>query len=270
MPNDPVITPGGYRSKSKVHALTADGSVAQVDSRPSFMQKLAFKMPVLRPHLTSLMSVLSAEQTTSRWITYAWWLNDTGNQIVSMETTWTVPPLPTKPHDGQTVYLFNGLQDAGGYRILQPVLQWGKTPAGEAEGWTVSSWFISPDTGAHYTKPVAVQPGQQLKGVLKFLRKEDEDIYFYTSEFAGVPGTLKEFSIFAELVWPCVVLEAYNNPTPDDYPTTRKTSMTGIKVASKVGPMTPSWNKTTDAANAVFGEHIAQVGNDGFDIFYNT
>jgi hypothetical protein len=80
------------------------------------------------------------------WITYAWWLNDSGSPISQLSTQWTVPPEPAV-QAGQTVFLFNALEDAQNNDLVQPVLQWGVSHAGGGPFWAVGSGYI--DTGGH-------------------------------------------------------------------------------------------------------------------------
>jgi hypothetical protein len=64
---------------------------------------------------------------------------------------WTVPPAPAT-QSGQTIYLFNGMQDSVPM-ILQPVLQWGALQVGGGNSWTVASWYGADIAGSAFYTP---------------------------------------------------------------------------------------------------------------------
>ena len=78
----------------------------------------------------------------SGWITYGDYTEAAASVIRSMTTTWTVPPEPSR-EDSQLIYLFNGTQDSPVTQILQPVLQWGDSPAGGGDGWALASSLVT-------------------------------------------------------------------------------------------------------------------------------
>jgi hypothetical protein len=91
----------------------------------------------------SEVSALECPALGSGWIAYTYWNNGTGKSITSFKTRWVVPPAPVS-NDGQLIYLFNGIQNYGyNYGILQPVLQWGASPAGGGSYWAVASWYVT-------------------------------------------------------------------------------------------------------------------------------
>jgi hypothetical protein len=85
------------------------------------------------------------------------WLAWSGGWAASTPTTkpWfsgqsghlTVPPLPLEGNSGQVVFLFHALvtQDGG---IIQPVLQFGSSAAGDAGNqWMIASWYVNQARG---------------------------------------------------------------------------------------------------------------------------
>jgi hypothetical protein len=79
------------------------------------------------------------------------WVEDAYQFPPAGMTDWdqiqAVLQVPTAPwtQTTQTVYFFPGVQSTldGGCGILQPVLQWGTSPAGGGEYWTIASWWWS-------------------------------------------------------------------------------------------------------------------------------
>ena len=91
----------------------------------------------------------------SGWITYASWTNNTGSPISLFSTNWVVPPDPST-QSGQTIFLFNGIQNSS--NIYQPVLQWGGLLLG-GNYWTVASWYVDGQGGpAFYSQRYGSTP----------------------------------------------------------------------------------------------------------------
>lgn len=143
MPDDLVLTPGGYRPQSVVH-LVEPGSFLQV-SEGNLQKCLAsgklvtdFGPAPVRPAGTPLHPANVVASAGAKvpglgtgWITYASWTDSTGKPIKSFKTTWMVPPAPTT-QSGQLIFLFNGIQNSS--MIYQPVLERAYPP--RAEGIT--------------------------------------------------------------------------------------------------------------------------------------
>lgn len=74
--------------------------------------------------------------------------------------TWTVPPQPTS-NDGQTIYMFPGMDNPSVGTIIQPVLAW-------YEGqWTFTSWSCCNSSGNWYGPSINVNPGDTIVGTLQ-------------------------------------------------------------------------------------------------------
>ena len=95
------------------------------------------------------------------------WTNTTGHPISYFSTKWIVPPAPATDN-GQLVYLFNGIQQtSSGPFILQPVLQWGVSPAGGGSYWSITNWYVNGMGGiALKGNLVQVNSGDVLRGVM--------------------------------------------------------------------------------------------------------
>ena len=132
MTQDLVLTPGGYRSASLVHRVEP-GHAVDVTEGTTRLLNLRSREFVELPPVTIQPGAVPGFGTG--WITYGYWINDTGKPVTSFRTTWTVPPAPVNA-DGQTIFLFNGIDPSNpSAAILQPVLQWGSsTRAGATIG----------------------------------------------------------------------------------------------------------------------------------------
>src|SRR5450432_2137008 len=164
MEKDLVLTPGGYRSRSLVHKIP-EGHALHVESGRVRLKNLA--SGIITEFTDSALTKPTVPALGSGWIAYAFWNNGTGRSISNFSTTWVVPPAPSAPA-GQTIYLFNGIENYGNnYGILQPVLQWGGSDAGGGQYWSIASWYVTSGGQAFYTSLVKVNPGDALIGVMK-------------------------------------------------------------------------------------------------------
>ena len=181
MPDELVLTPGGYRLKSRVHYIEPEHKIGAHAGRLSKLHPqrgiVADLGPVVRrdsaepllpanivrrPHIDAVAAV--APELGSGWITYASWTRPAGQHVTLFRTTWVVPP-PPATQSGQTVFLFNGIQNSS--MIYQPVLQWGSSAAGGGNYWAVACWYADGQTGhSFYSTLVRVNPGQVLVGAM--------------------------------------------------------------------------------------------------------
>ncbi len=180
-----VVTPGGARRRELVHVMKPDEAVT---AQNGALQKLNLNSR----DLTSLVFADQLGHATSPprdgWITDAKWTEDPNSVITSMTTTWQVPLAP-HTSDGQLIYLFNGLMDAGNKHILQPVLTWGVSPDGGGPFWSVASWYV--DTAGHAFKSasVNVNEGDTLRGVMSLTNRTGPAFNYSCDTSLGLPNS---------------------------------------------------------------------------------
>jgi hypothetical protein len=145
----------------------------------------------------------------SGWISYAYWNNNSGYPISTFSTTWVVPPVPVT-QSGQTIFLFNGIQNTT--MIYQPVLQWGPSGAGGGNYWSVASWYAAGQGGhSFYSASVPVNVGQTLVGIMT-LTGQSTSGFTYNCEFQGIANTSLPIQNVQQLTWAAETLEAYGVP----------------------------------------------------------
>jgi hypothetical protein len=250
-----VATPGGFRHPSLVHRVEPGHALHATDGKVRLMN-LASKAS--RDFREPEPSALEFPALGSGWIVYAYWNNGTGKSITSFKTRWIVPPAPAHD-DGQLIYLFNGIQNYGAnFGILQPVLQWGASPAGGGAYWAVASWYVTSSGAAFYTPAVKVNEGDTLTGVMTLTGKSGA-LFNYTSEFDGIAGTSLPVMNIAELLWCNETLEAYGIEDCSDYPGTLYTVFTGISI--QTGNTQPSLDWTAVDSVTDCGQFAAVVSN---------
>jgi hypothetical protein len=267
MVEEQVLTPGGYRPKSQVHLIEAGNSLRMQAGRaqkihPSGDMLADFGAIAPRAGGRPLMpeNVFVPEGITpslgSGWISYAYWSNNSGQPISSFRTTWVVPPEPAT-QSGQTIFLFNGIQNAT--MIYQPVLQWGPSAAGGGNYWSVASWYADGQGGqAFYTSPVRVNSGQVLAGIMT-LTSQSASGFSYNCQFQGVANTGLPIQNVEQLTWCAQTLEAYSVQHCSDYPDCQLTSMRNIAIAC--GATTPAITWTAQSAVTDCGQHCVVVSN---------
>jgi len=294
MTEEMVLTPGGYRPKSKVHFVEpgyvlqlADGRIKKLDPAGKLVADLGPSeqrpagLPVMPRHVSrprqrrsygnlDLAGKVVAD-LGSGWIAYADWTNNTGTPVSLFATTWTVPPVPNT-RSGQTIFLFNGIQNST--MIYQPVLQWGASAAGGGDFWSVASWYADGQGGAaHYSTLVRVNPGDVLVGIMTLTGQSPQG-FSYNSQFQGIANTGLAIQNVQELIWCIETLEAYHITKATDYPATTVTAFRSIELQVNTAPPTdPAMNWTAVDSVTDTGQHAIVVSNANsggeVDIYYN-
>lgn len=174
-----AIGPGGRRARSQFHRVgpgqslnIQDKSVQLRDENDAIIKKI----PVFDD---------GVEKGFNGWL--AWTVAGyTFSENIEFNTSFTVPEPPNK-NDGQTVFIFPGMENFGSNLIIQPVLQWGRSGAGDLGTWAIASWYVSSSGDAFHTDLQPVSSGQVLEGVIRQSKKDD--IFTVVSSFHGLPGT---------------------------------------------------------------------------------
>ncbi|MBY0231275.1 MAG: hypothetical protein K2W96_18490 [Gemmataceae bacterium] len=257
---DLVLTPGGYRSRSLVRQVGPNRALHAAGDRMLLMN-LATDALIDIPRPAPLPAAVPA--LGSGWIAYAYWNNGTGTPISAFETMWRVP-LDPATRSGQTIFLFNGIQDCGAnYGILQPVLQWGISGAGGGPWWSVASWYVASGGQAFHTPLVRVYPGDALVGVMRLTGQSGHG-FDYLCEFRGLAGTAVPVQNIAELLWCNETLQAYQISRCSDYPDATRTEFGAILVSTGSASPALNWtgvNRVTDCdQKAVVVSNSATAG----------
>ena len=279
MPEDLVLTPGGLRPASLVHEVPAGHTVDETGGRvqvhdPSGAVVRDLGVVARRPEGVPLMPANVAHPPAvdpsfgSGWIAYASWSNNTGKAANFFATTWTVPPAPATS-SGQTIFLFNGIQNST--MIYQPVLQWGSSAAGGGAYWAVACWYVDGQGGsALHSTLVRVNPGDTLVGIMKLTGQSPQG-FSYSSEFEGIANTSLAIQNVEQLTWLCETLECYGITKCSDYPS-GETQMKAIKVETGNSHPAMTWTATNAVTDC--GQHATVVSSsstDGeVDLFYAT
>jgi len=279
MDDDMVLTPGGPRHKDFVNIIEPGHELHLLGTGEFVKREIAtnnmthfVKPPAGRaqyavhgPHGGPTAQPAPAPGALpSGWQTYGWW--DSGDTpITYFSTEWTVPPAPATSF-GQTIFLFNGIQNTGtNYGILQPVLQWGVSAIGGGAYWAVASWYVASGGQAFHSNLVRVNSGTVLQGVMTQTGVSGAN-YSYDSTFQRIASTTLPVANIAPLHWANETLECYGLTQCSDLPATTDTPMSQIEI--KIGTAHPALHWTAVNAITGCGQHtvIASNANPGGDV----
>lgn len=237
VPEGYVITPFGYFHPSCVREI-ADGDTVLADGRVQYADgRVDAEAPVCGyPHYTAVGGFLTGGPTSPS-IGHSW--IESGNAINTTSSfgeliaSWTVPPPPTSD-DGQTVFLFPGMEDfATTLTIIQPVLGWDAGFFGT--NWSIASWNCCPNGTTNHSTPLRVNSGDTILGTIKStcsagtkscskwkITTEDET----TSQSTTLSHTPSEGQTFT---WAQGgALEVYEIVRCSDYPPNKSTSFSNL------------------------------------------
>lgn len=93
------------------------------------------------------------------WLMNAW-LSNINFQL--LRSVWNVPN-PPPVSSGQLLYIFNGIES--NQDIVQPVLQWGASPAGGGPYWALTSWWVNAKLQFIHSPLLRVNPGDRIVGI---------------------------------------------------------------------------------------------------------
>jgi hypothetical protein len=271
-----VLTPGGWRPKSQVHRLEPGHHISGKGGRLKIIETATgnvvkdlgetSKKPRSRADMRKKKSG-DEPFPDNGWIENTGWLNSSSNPIAYFSTTWIVPPAPASA-DGQTIFLFNGLEQSGdganplGPSILQPVLQWGSSEAGGGNYWSITNWYVG--TTAVYQPLIQVNSGDVLQGVMTLTGQTGSE-FSYLSSFVGYASADLTVTDIDELKWACETLECYGITQCSDFPNTPLTAFYDIelKVGSTVATsVDASFDWDTETLFTDCGQNCLVVSND--------
>lgn len=267
IPPDHVLTPGGYRHKSLVRKVKRGyylrrrkNEIQLVERRTNRIHK---REPV--PDPSNLHP-----QIGSGWITFSEWNRSAGTTIRRIYTEWKVPDAPVNADSGQTIFLFNGLQNDSKDEIIQPVLQYGNSAAGGGASWGIANWHVAPSGLATTSKLLPVNSGVTITGVIT-LTSQPNGKFTYVSQFVNYSEIDWIVPEIDELTWACQALEAYYFRTNDDFPASPFTSMTSIEIDLQQSNLSNiPWKSSNPFIADGQRSNVSDPSNPGgeVDIFY--
>ena len=234
VPEDYLITPYGYFHPSCVGHL-AEGDVLRKDEK--VIQHKDGSLDSIHvcaySHFkTNGEEVVGDEKATidkrgvkeptigHAWVEYGW--TSTSTSYGELGSNWYVPAAPSA-NNGQTVYLFPGLEDYNDVvTIIQPVLGWNSD---YASAWGIASWNCCTSGTVYEATPTRVNVGDYIEGYMwdncasGTLSCSSWDVLTYdltTGNYSELMSTSSQGQTFN---WAFGgVLEVYNIAQCSDYP----------------------------------------------------
>jgi hypothetical protein len=186
VPSNYVITPYGYFDPSCVAQLAQgdevrknEGLIRHANGSTDSIHVCAFahfktdgEKVVGDEHVSAQADTATAESASNpqaakdpsighAWVEYA--QTRTGTSFGEMYGYWKVPPAPSK-NDGQTVYLFPGMDDIKDVvTIIQPVLGWNSD---YVSSWGIASWNCCASGTVFEGAPARVNAGDTIFGIM--------------------------------------------------------------------------------------------------------
>jgi hypothetical protein len=169
VPGDYLITPFGYFHSSCVKHLAQGDEVRRDDktirhANGTFDNVQACAFPHFKADGTKIVGDERGVKDPSighAWVDYA--STSTTNSYSYLYAYWNVPPAPSN-NDGQTIYLFPGMEDyADVVTIIQPVLGWNSD---YSNAWGIASWNCCVNGTVYEAPPAHVSSGDVILGYM--------------------------------------------------------------------------------------------------------
>jgi len=250
VPRDYVITPIGYMHANCVRQVL-EGQTVLADGRIQYPDgSVEASAPVCDYPRYSPQGALVAgnEPLTNGWVEFVY--ATTGSSYYKLTATWAVPPDPIN-YSNQTVYLFPGLQETNsdGTCILQPVLQYGPSPAGGGESWTAASYDCCVTKTSSYCSYSPLIGGSQgTVGTIKSYCEGQQECNTWLVQTQET-GTAQKTGLVANTKGQvfdtafAAALEVYGVTACDQYPDSTGDSFTAVELYDQKGNLIkdPGW-----------------------------
>jgi len=194
----------------------------------------------------------------------AWAEYNNSAAVTRLTTAWTVPPSPPS-FTNQILYYWNGIEPTQNTAVLQPVLQFGETPAGGDNYWAIASWYVS-DITAQFSDLVKCT----INTVVGDLSVDNSGSWTVTGVCSPQKTVLTYNPKDTPYTWayPCV-LEAYEvTDCNNQYPSSNKLSFTNVQVEVAGSQVTPTWVPQTK--NNLCQEHVTVTSTQQVTLIWNS
>jgi len=237
---DYVATPGGYLHKSCVYDVGNNAKVIRQFDQSFFVTKEdGSHLYIPRCNYPRMMVDGDGWQVFAEW--------DAGKDLTDFNATWNVPTNPPTYND-QLLYTFSGLQNSfsfngeQGVDIIQPVLQFGDSPAGGGAFWGIACWYVTSTGIGLHSKLQPATAGDSIFGVMtKPSASSSSWSIVATDTTSGVSTNLavdKKLGEFEPYAF--VTLEVYDVSDCTQYPT-NPLLYTDLIIQVSNQPVTPVW-----------------------------
>ncbi|WP_394826518.1 hypothetical protein [Pendulispora albinea] len=150
-------TPFGLIHPSCIHEVSDEASIAEPLAPCAYPR-------VQRSDVDRSFGNKPPPPATNGWVEASWGgLTTPANY---MRAQFKVPAAP-RTQSSQLLYFFPSLEPSNGSAIVQPVLQWGTSPAGGGRSWGIASWYVDNAGNAQHSTLRAVSSGDVIDGIME-------------------------------------------------------------------------------------------------------
>jgi len=172
------------------------------------------------------------------------------NQITKFLGNFTVPTAPTQGSfsTGNTiVYLFTGLEGtAEEADIIQPVLQYGKTPAGGGAFWGLASWYVTSGGVAVFSPVINAAVGDTIFGNMSKVGQTSWFINGVVDDGPGTNITVNKPGTLKSIPNAYCTLEAYGIQQCSWFPPSGSScAFSNMLIEDTQGPVKSAWQPTS-------------------------
>lgn len=246
LPAGYVSTPGGYAHSSCVHVVPEGTSVATNQDGKTVASLggeiiatyhcdyplIAFQVQPDETPAKETTHTVPPSPTSFQWKAWAY------NQLSSgwateMHATIAVPAAPTGTFTSpQVVYVWPGLETTGFTELVQPVLQFGYSPAGGGNYWAMANWYLNDSPTVVSTPAVMVNVGNSIETSMissscDFFASCNWQLN-WTVHSSGISHTFNAFAQHALQLALTGVLEGYALTNCNQYPNTTFSEINSI------------------------------------------
>jgi hypothetical protein len=266
LPEGHAHAPGGPRHHAQLHRVQEDHVIEVTGDKTLHVH--APDGDVGRHEFA--VDELESVNAEPGWIGFADWTNDDAQEVISAVRGTLVVPDPPENVNGQTLFLFVGLQKAKDdpSELFQPVLQWGESAAGGGDYWSVSNWYLK-DRMIVFGDNERVEPGELLELHIERTEPVPGRVVWVSRAAVCERGVATTLQVMDELRlhWCYSALEAYSAAmTCDQYPAGGPAVFRELVVERGDGPVSPRWSRTCLVTDC--GQDVRLLATDQVDIHY--
>jgi len=186
------------------------------------------------------------------WQVWASYNNANNATFTAFLGNFVVPEDPANWDESGILYMFTGLQNDNwipypgngsapqAFEIIQPVLQYGETPAGGGNYWAIANWYVTVYSNYYFSEPQEVEAGDNIFGNMTAL---NDTTWFIGSVVNGQSSSITVTE--ADLIsnpWAYLTLEVYSiDDCASDFPAGPLKFSNLILFNEKGQSVTPKW-----------------------------
>eukprot|EP00026_Physarum_polycephalum_P013773 Phypoly_transcript_14213.p1 GENE.Phypoly_transcript_14213~~Phypoly_transcript_14213.p1 ORF type:complete len:302 (-),score=13.80 Phypoly_transcript_14213:103-942(-) len=256
-----IPVPGGYAWDECVHNVPSDSHIYENQFQQTIIEFPNGTTKVLSPcaYARKLSSSKPSKGVDAEgwqsWVSFSTPDNSTFTKFLG---NFSVPSEPENFNEEGILYMFTGVQNYNwvptpsdptptppGFDIIQPVLQYGRTPDKGGKYWAVASWYVTLDDNYIASKLVKVNAGDIIYGTMT---NKGGGSWFIG---AAVVGTTSSSNIqvskprLISQPWAYCTLEVYNIDKCEYMPSASSVQFTNLYLETSSGPITPTWQTFT-------------------------